>query len=582
MIFLNKLSLALPEEISLEDLKALVSAESWQKNPENAAIQALQRCGKFNTEAYLARYPDVSSAGIDPIKHFVYYGINEGRAISDTDYSQCKRIYSKLEQKTLFQRFDDIIQNRLSNNLNNNANFFDDYITENNLPNIIISELIDQGFNFWIVDCDDPDTLRIGIKYEVKNSVVGYLSKVKFENYDIDIKNKSTYLCEFNIVDKFTNRILKSPKIQLDFWLANDKYIYTENYNHNIKRIPKKYREKTIYAINLPWLRQDRYKEFSLYKRLNSKKSILLKYNYPVDIVYLWVDGSDKKFIEKKSRYKNINEHNLDDHKIRYRNNDELKYSLRSVASFFKYYRKIFIVSDRQKPTWLKKENNIIFINHDEIIEPKFLPIYNSNAIECYIHKIKNLSEQFIYFNDDFMLGKPCSIGDFFYPNGIVKCFMAKEGFYNYHDPNEESCANAAHYNSKLIEKIYGDTLYTRNAHVPQGYIKSVLQYMQDCFKNEYHRTLRNRFRKNNDVIPTAYLFNYFAIKMNKGVPVELVNDAIITSKSNKKIISDLAKINDEQIKFYCINDGECTEEIDEAVRNFYITKYPIKSDWEI
>ena len=50
----------------------------------------------------------------------------------------------------------------------------------------------------------------------------------------------------------------------------------------------------------------------------------------------------------------------------------------------------------------------------------------SSNAIEFNIHRIPGLSEHFVYFNDDFMLGSPVSIEDFYSPaDGIkVGCFI--------------------------------------------------------------------------------------------------------------------------------------------------------------
>lgn len=73
------LSSVLPEETSLETLKVFASPECWQNTPEQAAIFALRRCGKFDTADYLDRYPDVKESGLDPVQHFIEYGIAEKR-----------------------------------------------------------------------------------------------------------------------------------------------------------------------------------------------------------------------------------------------------------------------------------------------------------------------------------------------------------------------------------------------------------------------------------------------------------------------------------------------------------------------
>lgn len=40
----------------------------------------LLRKGLFDADAYLARYPDVSASGMDPLRHYIIHGINENRS----------------------------------------------------------------------------------------------------------------------------------------------------------------------------------------------------------------------------------------------------------------------------------------------------------------------------------------------------------------------------------------------------------------------------------------------------------------------------------------------------------------------
>lgn len=77
--FLEAFAAALPSEICLDDLKALVAQEKWQQNPEAAAAHCLRLCGKFDAQDYLERYPDVARGGMDPIRHFVEQGIYENK-----------------------------------------------------------------------------------------------------------------------------------------------------------------------------------------------------------------------------------------------------------------------------------------------------------------------------------------------------------------------------------------------------------------------------------------------------------------------------------------------------------------------
>jgi len=70
-----------------------VPVEWWDEKPEWAAVSALCRCGKFDVQDYLKRYPDVEQTDIDPVLHFVRHGIKENRyfnCMPDTDFGGSK------------------------------------------------------------------------------------------------------------------------------------------------------------------------------------------------------------------------------------------------------------------------------------------------------------------------------------------------------------------------------------------------------------------------------------------------------------------------------------------------------------
>nr|XP_027198644.1 N-acetylglucosamine-1-phosphotransferase subunits alpha/beta-like [Dermatophagoides pteronyssinus] len=102
--------------------------------------------------------------------------------------------------------------------------------------------------------------------------------------------------------------------------------------------------------------------------------------------------------------------------KNRFFDNDELKYSLRSLHQYAPWIRYIYIVTNGQIPNWLNLEHpKIRIITHQEIfVNQSHLPTFSSSAIESHIHRIKNLSKYFLYFNDDIILGKSIFLDDFF------------------------------------------------------------------------------------------------------------------------------------------------------------------------
>lgn len=118
-----------------------------------------------------------------------------------------------------------------------------------------------------------------------------------------------------------------------------------------------------------------------------------------IDLVYLWVDGDDEQIKKKREYWHKKYEQKIEPQSInksRFIDNQELKYSLRSVEKYAPWINNIFIITDNQKPEWLDTSHEKIhIIDHSEIMPAGALPTFNSSAIETCIHNIKNLSEYF-------------------------------------------------------------------------------------------------------------------------------------------------------------------------------------------
>ena len=134
-----------------------------------------------------------------------------------------------------------------------------------------------------------------------------------------------------------------------------------------------------------------------------------------IDLVYLWVDGNDPEWLKKKQLFmdKKINTVG------RYQDNQELKYSLRSVEKHLPWIRKIFIVTDNQIPTFLDTNHPKIEIVYQSDIIPKEIgQTYNSVIIEYFIYKIPDLSEHFLLACDDMFIHANLA-PSFFFKDGI-------------------------------------------------------------------------------------------------------------------------------------------------------------------
>ncbi|OQV20564.1 N-acetylglucosamine-1-phosphotransferase subunits alpha/beta [Hypsibius exemplaris] len=100
----------------------------------------------------------------------------------------------------------------------------------------------------------------------------------------------------------------------------------------------------------------------------------------------------------------------------RFKDNEELRYSIRSLEKHAGWVRRIYIVTNGQVPHWLDLDNSRVqIVTHEEIfLNKSHLPTFSSSAIESHLHRIPGLSEKFLYFNDDVLLTQDVLPEDFF------------------------------------------------------------------------------------------------------------------------------------------------------------------------
>jgi len=148
-----------------------------------------------------------------------------------------------------------------------------------------------------------------------------------------------------------------------------------------------------------------------------------------IDFVLMWVDGSDKTWIALKRKYESsvvdMPRYDLDANAdCRYRDYGLLKYWFRSVERFAPWVNRVYFVTCGQKPAWLDESNpKLRLVSHNEYIPTDYLPTFQANTIELNLHRIIDLSERFVLFNDDMFL--LCSVKpEHFFKNGwpVICC----------------------------------------------------------------------------------------------------------------------------------------------------------------
>jgi hypothetical protein len=267
----------------------------------------------------------------------------------------------------------------------------------------------------------------------------------------------------------------------------------------------------------------------------------------PIDIVYTWVNGGDPDYAEICKRYsKNPEDINPE----RYRDTYQLlKYSLRSLEKHLDWYRNIFIVTTRpQVPDWMDLSNpKLKIIHHDQIIDEEFLPTFNPNCIESFLHKIPGLSKHFLYLNDDFLFGSQTLLQDFM-PNGKYRVFNTLLGEnlgWRIYDGKNDIIGLG------VIE------------HTPLFIKKEFWQAMTELFPEKQHSTRANKFRQANDLM-TYKLYRYYLLKYQRSICKSIILADLLKINTFHKITNNLktqqksiAQLELKRPKFYCLNDDQ-------------------------
>ncbi|MBM7768249.1 Stealth CR1 domain-containing protein [Glutamicibacter nicotianae] len=311
-----------------------------------------------------------------------------------------------------------------------------------------------------------------------------------------------------------------------------------------------------------------------------------------IDIVYTWVDGSDPSWIRRKTKVENetstSQQSNEANNSARFKDNDELRFSLRSIYQYAPWVNSIFIVTDRQRPDWLVTDERVKIVDHQEIWPDKSgLPTFNSHAIESCIHRIPGLSEYFLYFNDDVMLTRSIDPELFFYPSGISKVFWSKAKIDSQLANPLDNASTIAAKNAREAITARGHLSFSRKFyHTPAALRKSVCEEIETEFSTLSTQTRHAQFRSVNDVaLAGSFYFNY-GLSTGNCVPGSIRYDYIDPSTENGRLRMQRL-LSRRNLDCIVINDGASIElDYDEESSSAFIKTnlqylLPIPSPWE-
>jgi len=281
----------------------------------------------------------------------------------------------------------------------------------------------------------------------------------------------------------------------------------------------------------------------------------------PIDAVFLWVDGADPQF---RQSIKSVNSAAGPEIAInRFRDNGELKFSLRSLERFAPWIRNVFLVTNGQVPPWLNCDHpRLTLVTHQDLFHRKSdLPVFNSNAIELQLHRIDGLSRRFLYLNDDVFFGRPSAPATFFRQDGSQLNFMQPTPLHA--DASNGSTHDRSYaYTQNVIETVWGRRRPRfLPAHVPQIYDRDVIAALEARIPDEFAKTASHRFRSPDDLVLRVLYFSHIA-ETGGAVAEQIMlyenSDAYRFVRMGERFrenLRALRALRNAMPSFFCIND---------------------------
>lgn len=330
-----------------------------------------------------------------------------------------------------------------------------------------------------------------------------------------------------------------------------------------------------------------------------------------IDFVVLWVDGSDPNWLAEKRRFQSgvVDDSNAVN---RFRDWGLMPYWFRAVEQFTPWVRKIHFVTWGHVPSWLNLDHpKLDHVKHTDYIPSEYLPTFNANTIEMNIHRIPDLADHFVFFNDDTFLLRGMEESDFF--RGGLPCtygaeaplqFSGAPGIWQHLITNDMRTVNS-HFDkreqvrqfqrkyvsrayrwqdnvrTKALQKLYPESfLGFKNLHAPAAFCKKTFEELWSKEPEILHQTSLHRFRTNDDV--NQWLAVWWQVAGGAFSPYAV--DNVVEDVNGASIDALCEIITSQSHDMVCVNDP--SEDVDfaalsEKLKAAFETILPRKSGFE-
>ena len=271
-----------------------------------------------------------------------------------------------------------------------------------------------------------------------------------------------------------------------------------------------------------------------------------------MDAVITYVDGSDPKWQALYASYSGK------EPAKRFRDWGMLPLQVRCIRRYLPFVDRIFLVValPSQVPAGLPEDVEVVL--HKDIIPEKFLPTFNSTAIEMFLHRIPGLDNRFIYINDDCIPVKPCQETDFFEGNSIVKGFSKHLFCFGQY---KKHCRNSDRLARRAARRLWSP-LYLRPQHTVSPMFRDACETVFERVGKRIERTITP---EREDWNVNQNLFQDYLLLKGRAVNRRLSNKHISLGATSPRSLGKYLANPEE--KWVCINDVEMSQKRSEAFR---------------
>lgn len=371
----------------------------------------------------------------------------------------------------------------------------------------------------------------------------------------------------------------QSCTVEVEFWEEDvEGHLVAPSRNRYATHLPREAARTTVsvYGVEVPTL------------PLMAAPSVH-ECTFPIDVVYTWVDGLDPAWnqarLDRLATMSGTATTRESSGRARFISRDELRYSMRSVHLFAPWVRKIHLVTAGQVPKWLDQSHPMVsIVDHQAILPPEALPTFNSHAIESSLHHLPDLAEHFIYFNDDFFLGRPLGPEAFFSPAGLAAVWLSPSTIGLEETPDAAPYLKAAWNNRRLLQEAFGVVITDNLAHAPYPHRRSVLEEIERRFPAEMAATARSPFRSETDLSTLSSFAQHYALLTGRAFVGQ--SERAYINISNSDLEWHLKKALERQQDFLCLADHHDhalnSERLNQTLDQFMSAYFPVTAPWEL